>query len=1856
MKKINLFLVFFLIMLSGNLLAQQCSIVYQYSVTPSSVSGYDYKQGWRVRNQTSGCYASNYYLVPQSAQISYNNGATWQPYSGMNTVFYRNSGPNQWNTGQSNRFSVGAWSYTSININFNVSPANTGKYRMYFDIYDGNGNVLPVLSGGRLWTEFDYTVPTPCSNVSSLHVNSKTHNSCEVDWTGYSGSTYDVRYRVSGSSSWNYKSASSSVLNLTGLSSNTTYQWAVIRYCSNGGTSSWTSNSIFTTDPAPITCSSVYNLHVNSKTHNSCEVDWTGLSSTSYYRVRYRINGSNSWSYATTSSSYYNLTGLSSNTTYQWAVERYCSNGGTSSWTSNSTFTTDPAPTPFNLQLTSPINVSPNPLIKGQNKSITATVTNNGGQTFYGIIEMAWHNLSTGSVIALQSTTNLNASSNIPFSVGGTVISDPGNYQVKVKYKENTAPGWVDMDVENVQVIDNLPNAILSPVVGGLTQSVFQASQPMSTSSKPWSFWQEGPLHNPGHDVGQGIGGADDTYAWDINKNYPTWDDDDGKPIYAVADGVIMTNNDFWGWGGSTYGQILIQHNTNGTIWYSGYLHCANITSKKSASTIVGRTVSAGEHIGDISNISGGSVTPHLHFAIYREINGVLVSEDRTIQERSASTLPAGVVTMPQLNLSSSSVALGGNLTITGKNFTPYYDATLSFSGASGNFSVTIACDANGEFSYIYTASSILNTTINNKIQVRGYDTFGKQHTNLKTFWLGSVFTPSSTYLNVITPKIGGSYEVNTPVAITFEDKLQQSYNGYYYPMKANTAERMYGYEISYQAGTGSSWQVIRTVTGSDILNKNITLTEIITLPTINNSYKIRVTDIYQNTIIAESEIFSIMPSSSGLKADLLWDYSFIKPYISPKGVAADGVSRLYIRLQKEPGTTNNLSSATITLSDGTNTTIEMLGKVKPAIEIRKYSTEANDADQISTTASANPINDEIWFWYVAPDDFSQSNSSSYSNASQRTVTANITATMVNGTTIQKAINIAVVRPPLMMVHGLGSNEYAFENFKYTENNNEKKFIDSELFVHRKAVNVSPNGSFAENAEKLLSSDTENSLQGNIDKLRKHGYAANQVDYICHSMGGLMLRTAMTQSSDKYYGTNSFIHEPYKSYGKGFVHKFITINSPHGGSPFADLIAEFTPDAPLSARAGLTALYYFRDDISLLHIPSFIQPTNFSNPFAYEFGASPAVSDLRVDGGPSLSAINDIKHHYIVGDVDLVSSDITTTLASMEYYVKFLDELLSIAVESPNLPASAKSYLKGTLALTKVVRVFTFLEWYNQEKGYPNFLADSDLIVPLGSQLSRLPFAGLPSTLPTNSTSFSGFSGNHLSIVNRLDVGNKVKELLNLSMSNPSFGNTIPAVPKMASNDPPLTNVQLLKNSTSQNVSTTTIDTSKIVLTSPTRNSVAHVDSAFTFQYRLKDTVNLLYTSYLFQTNKDVSTDTVEYHNITLQVEPNMLGRQTIWVTAVYQDNLGATTHYMDSLSVTVRTNQNLSRFETSQKYVTLYKGDDFSPSYIATYPTFVTEIPNNDTDLSVSIANSNIIAYSNNKFYALDTLSTFSVVSYQGFSDTIYFNVLDSTITNYECNVQISVDSLIPTTVGINDGKISLSLNDSTDMVVEWLDSLNLESLTRVNLSAGSYTIRTTNAYTLCSDSVTLNIVEEVLPVELLYFTGKITEIGNHLEWKTVSELNNQGFNIQRFFNGNWQTLGFVEGNGTTIEMHEYNFLDENPIKGHNYYRLEQVDFDETRNYSNVIDLELKQESVELAITLYPNPTSGILNIEVGEIGEIPTFQVFDISGRLISVNIQNVGTNQWQLNTIDLPNGSYFLQMKQGEQVLNKKFVIAH
>lgn len=186
------------------------------------------------------------------------------------------------------------------------------------------------------------------------------------------------------------------------------------------------------------------------------------------------------------------------------------------------------------------------------------------------------------------------------------------------------------------------------------------------------------------------------------------------------------------------------------------------------------------------------------------------------------------------------------------------------------------------------------------------------------------------------------------------------------------------------------------------------------------------------------------------------------------------------------------------------------------------------------------------------------------------------------------------------------------------------------------------------------------------------------------------------------------------------------------------------------------------------------------------------------------------------------------------------------------------------------------------------------------------------------------------------------------------------------------------------------------------------------------------------------------------------------------------------------------------------------------------------------------------------------------------------------------------------------------------------------------------------------VNPMNTPLPVSLTQFTVSKEGSVSLAAWVTAAEYNNSHFNLQRSLDGNtFATLGkvntkAVNGNSTT-ELN-YNFTDNAPQIGHNYYRLEQVDQDGNLSYSRVIDVVWGADGS--IVSIYPNPATDKLSIDVStdKVAQMEV-RLLDMSGRVIQSVMQQTqkGMNNVSLNLSDIAVGVYGVQVYENNKLIH-------
>ncbi|MBX7046735.1 MAG: T9SS type A sorting domain-containing protein [Ignavibacteria bacterium] len=195
---------------------------------------------------------------------------------------------------------------------------------------------------------------------------------------------------------------------------------------------------------------------------------------------------------------------------------------------------------------------------------------------------------------------------------------------------------------------------------------------------------------------------------------------------------------------------------------------------------------------------------------------------------------------------------------------------------------------------------------------------------------------------------------------------------------------------------------------------------------------------------------------------------------------------------------------------------------------------------------------------------------------------------------------------------------------------------------------------------------------------------------------------------------------------------------------------------------------------------------------------------------------------------------------------------------------------------------------------------------------------------------------------------------------------------------------------------------------------------------------------------------------------------------------------------------------------------------------------------------------------------------------------------------------------------------------------------------------------------SVFLNTTPIPLPVELSSFTSVVKGNDVTLNWSTVQEENNKGFEIERnSFGEGWKKIGYVEGNGTTNHSQNYSFTERGLTTGSYNYRLKQIDYNGNFEYHELTSEVIIGVPSKFSLAQnYPNPfnPSTAISFQLPVTGFV-SLKVYDISGREVSSLINEVkdaGYYSVQFDAKSLSSGTYFYKLTEAEFTQTKKMIL--
>jgi hypothetical protein len=280
--------------------------------------------------------------------------------------------------------------------------------------------------------------------------------------------------------------------------------------------------------------------------------------------------------------------------------------------------------------------------------------------------------------------------------------------------------------------------------------------------------------------------------------------------------------------------------------------------------------------------------------------------------------------------------------------------------------------------------------------------------------------------------------------------------------------------------------------------------------------------------------------------------------------------------------------------------------------------------------------------------------------------------------------------------------------------------------------------------------------------------------------------------------------------------------------------------------------------------------------------------------------------------------------------------------------------------------------------------------------------------------------------------------------------------------------------------------------------------------------------------------------------------------------------------------------------------------------------------------------------------------------------------------DAETAVDIDVPLhvqSVGLS-GSASLALDPDVSLPADWtvelVDTNPSGSASEVvhDLRTGEaypFEVADGNALAAPSDArFRLRVSAAPLPVELTTFSGTRSDTGTgpaiNLTWRTASETNNTGFEVQRRADSTaaWQSIGFVEGAGTTDTPQTYRFQDTSlPFAATQLtYRLRQVDTDGTEHFSDPFVMDVPAPQSTTLRTPFPNPTQGAITLRytLAEPSDVQ-LQIYDLLGRRVTTLTRTraeAGRHELQTSVRDLAAGTYFVRLVAGGTSATKRLTV--
>ncbi|OGU58702.1 MAG: hypothetical protein A2X64_00010 [Ignavibacteria bacterium GWF2_33_9] len=1009
-------------------------------------------------------------------------------------------------------------------------------------------------------------------------------------------------------------------------------------------------------------------------------------------------------------------------------------------------------------------------------------------------------------------------------------------------------------------------------------------------------------------------------------------------------------------------------------------------------------------------------------------------------------------ISFPSLTLSKSIVKEGDTLKISGEGFTKNSKVFLTISSPDFTQKLdSITAGIHSKFSYLFPINESTKPGI---YSVFASDTGKQISTNPKKFEVTKAFLYQDTIILSIVAK---PYSIGEVLKFDWYDSTFIRKPSDLLRLNPEKTMLWRNYEVQYSLDNGKTWKLADT---ASILARLNILNRFTSFLDLSESYlgdvSLRIRDIDYGVI----QMVESKKASNYIQADYEGRFSNIEsvkvsknPAVTfewcvpkqitqdnkrykPVGVASDGASPIIIRVTIPKKDKNNIQSLYLNLSDsysGANTYVELgylINRKEYNSLIYKELNVSNEKKKTSAIAKGNG-SEYYDFWYVAPEYFDVDPSLSKKSNRIVSVTTNIKLIGGNNLCDDIATNLEIYRPPLLLVHGLNSDAdmwSIYSNYLSKSGN----YIQQEG-VYGNVENIFKPyiGRGKDNLQKSSETLLENGFHWSYSYMNERGISAIKFDYISHSMGSLMLRKLIDSNKKEFNSINYNLNQ-------GFVHKMISIDSPHNGSYFANLLIDFCSDFNNKYRFDYLSRYntweIAKYGVSLSKLGIIKDKDYFIFP-------CDAIKDLTVGGTNNKFGKTDLNNHLIASDIIYNHKNDVNYINNIPngfwgYLMDFgVSDLVSVMknINYRNVP-----YINGRNMfndLTNLQRALTKLP------STPDWIWSTDLVVGTKSQLAGGTFDLNSSDLTKKC--FAGYGHTMItSVTEQPEVFAHLDLLLKTNQINKYFSKSIPGTDFSK----PLIKEKENDNRIQDNEPVLAFDSININLTVNKTN--AFVNDILEVTLSIPDTTGFQYGYVQFQ-GQEINLDSAR-NTQKFNIAVSGITLDTNQVFAFCRFAIGDTLfNSYKVLKVNIITNEQLFDFKADKDQIDLFVDDEINLNFSATYETFIADVKPETNNIQFEIGNNSIVNYldSTNEFIALKPGSTVVIAKYKNLSDTIYFYVEELSIQpeitiktidkpNPKLNDTIRIDYSLTGEFSENS-KLYSMVYDSTNLDVIYLDSI---------------------------------------------------------------------------------------------------------------------------------------------------------------------------------------------------------------------------